>query len=89
MVCSIKIPYLIYFASYKALEDRESSVRDAFADALGALLALGLNPQAQVYHLVLKFMSVCVYYFFSPFVLLSHLTFFIILLGATKGERPN
>ncbi|KAL9993657.1 putative armadillo-like helical, protein SWEETIE [Helianthus debilis subsp. tardiflorus] len=32
----------------KALEDRESSVRDAFAEALGALLALGLNPQAQV-----------------------------------------
>ncbi|MFS7973367.1 putative armadillo-like helical protein [Helianthus anomalus] len=32
----------------KVLEDRESSVRDAFAEALGALLALGLNPQAQV-----------------------------------------
>ncbi|XP_071711040.1 protein SWEETIE [Rutidosis leptorrhynchoides] len=32
----------------KALEDRESSVRDAFADALGALLALGMNPHAQV-----------------------------------------
>ncbi|XP_076960722.1 protein SWEETIE-like [Bidens hawaiensis] len=32
----------------KALEDRESSVRDAFAEALGALLALGMNPQAQV-----------------------------------------
>ncbi|KAK1433251.1 hypothetical protein QVD17_10160 [Tagetes erecta] len=32
----------------KALEDRESSVRDAFAEALGALLALGMNPEAQV-----------------------------------------
>ncbi|CAI0547649.1 unnamed protein product [Linum tenue] len=37
-------------ASYcvKALEDPVSSVRDAFADALGSLLALGMNPQAQV-----------------------------------------
>ncbi|PWA87585.1 HEAT repeat-containing protein [Artemisia annua] len=32
----------------KALEDPESSVRDAFAEALGALLALATNPQAQV-----------------------------------------
>ncbi|CAI0547652.1 unnamed protein product [Linum tenue] len=32
----------------KALEDPVSSVRDAFADALGSLLALGMNPQAQV-----------------------------------------
>ncbi|CAN1241010.1 Protein SWEETIE [Linum perenne] len=37
-------------ASYcvKALEDPVSSVRDAFADALGFLLALGMNPEAQV-----------------------------------------
>ncbi|XP_059670574.1 protein SWEETIE [Cornus florida] len=37
-------------ASYcvKALEDPVSSVRDAFAEALGALLALGMNPEAQV-----------------------------------------
>ncbi|CAN1241008.1 Protein SWEETIE [Linum perenne] len=32
----------------KALEDPVSSVRDAFADALGFLLALGMNPEAQV-----------------------------------------
>ncbi|KAJ8751677.1 hypothetical protein K2173_025839 [Erythroxylum novogranatense] len=37
-------------ASYcvKALEDPISSVRDAFAAALGSLLALGMNPEAQV-----------------------------------------
>ncbi|XP_052195097.1 protein SWEETIE isoform X2 [Diospyros lotus] len=37
-------------ASYcvKALEDPFSSVRDAFAEALGAVLALGMNPEAQV-----------------------------------------
>ncbi|KAF8399147.1 hypothetical protein HHK36_015012 [Tetracentron sinense] len=37
-------------ASYcvKALEDPVPSVRDAFAEALGALLALGMNPEAQV-----------------------------------------
>eukprot|EP00257_Ricinus_communis_P015345 XP_015573232.1 protein SWEETIE isoform X1 [Ricinus communis] len=37
-------------ASYcvKALEDPVSSVRDAFAEALGSLLALGMNPEAQV-----------------------------------------
>ncbi|PIA63576.1 hypothetical protein AQUCO_00201132v1 [Aquilegia coerulea] len=32
----------------KALDDPVSSVRDAFAEALGALLALGMNPDAQV-----------------------------------------
>ncbi|KAF3685530.1 putative T-complex protein 1 subunit zeta-like [Capsicum annuum] len=32
----------------KALEDPISSVRDAFAEALGALLGLGMNPDAQV-----------------------------------------
>ncbi|KAG8384070.1 hypothetical protein BUALT_Bualt04G0079800 [Buddleja alternifolia] len=32
----------------KALEDPVKSVRDAFAEALGALLALGMNPDAQV-----------------------------------------
>ncbi|XP_004306022.1 PREDICTED: HEAT repeat-containing protein 5B isoform X1 [Fragaria vesca subsp. vesca] len=32
----------------KALEDPVSSVRDAFAEALGSLLALGMNPDAQV-----------------------------------------
>ncbi|KAJ4707111.1 HEAT repeat-containing protein 5B-like [Melia azedarach] len=32
----------------KALEDPISSVRDAFAEALGSILALGMNPQAQV-----------------------------------------
>lgn len=37
-------------ASYcvKALEDSVASVRDAFAEALGAILALGMNPEAQV-----------------------------------------
>ncbi|XP_038720133.1 protein SWEETIE isoform X2 [Tripterygium wilfordii] len=37
-------------ASYcvKALEDPLASVRDAFAEALGSLLALALNPEAQV-----------------------------------------
>ncbi|XP_022635843.1 protein SWEETIE isoform X2 [Vigna radiata var. radiata] len=37
-------------ASYcvKALEDPVSSVRDAFAETLGSLLALGMNPEAQV-----------------------------------------
>ncbi|GLT41167.1 hypothetical protein SLA2020_152510 [Shorea laevis] len=37
-------------ASYcvKALEDPVTSVRDAFAEALGALIALGMNPEAQV-----------------------------------------
>ncbi|XP_028794906.1 protein SWEETIE [Neltuma alba] len=37
-------------ASYcvKALEDPVSSVRDAFSEALGSLLALGMNPEAQV-----------------------------------------
>lgn len=32
----------------KALEDPIASVRDAFAEALGLLLALGMNPEAQV-----------------------------------------
>ncbi|THU48918.1 hypothetical protein C4D60_Mb06t04050 [Musa balbisiana] len=32
----------------KALEDPVSSVRDAFAEALGGLLALAMNPEAQV-----------------------------------------
>lgn len=32
----------------KAFNDPVSSVRDAFAEALGALLALGMNPEAQV-----------------------------------------
>ncbi|KAJ4781926.1 HEAT repeat-containing protein [Rhynchospora pubera] len=32
----------------KGLEDQVPSVRDAFADALGALLALSMNPDAQV-----------------------------------------
>ncbi|KAI9153290.1 hypothetical protein LWI28_008916 [Acer negundo] len=35
-------------AGFFALEDPISSVRDAFAEALGLLLALGMNPQAQV-----------------------------------------
>ncbi|KAJ4961466.1 hypothetical protein NE237_021376 [Protea cynaroides] len=37
-------------ASYcvKALEDPVSSVRDTFAEALGAVLALAMNPEAQV-----------------------------------------
>ncbi|KAF7819995.1 HEAT repeat-containing protein 5B isoform X1 [Senna tora] len=35
-------------ASYCALEDPISSVRDAFSEALGSLLALGMNPEAQV-----------------------------------------
>ncbi|CAN6577655.1 unnamed protein product [Malus baccata var. baccata] len=40
-------------ASYcvKALEDPVSSVRDAFAEALGSLLALGMNPHALVNNL--------------------------------------
>ncbi|KAF2313762.1 hypothetical protein GH714_013249 [Hevea brasiliensis] len=33
---------------HEALEDPVSSVRDAFAEALGLLLALGMNPEAQV-----------------------------------------
>lgn len=38
-------------ASYcvKALDDPNSSVRDAFAEALGALLALWMNPEEQVH----------------------------------------
>ncbi|GAB2299959.1 hypothetical protein Dimus_034004 [Dionaea muscipula] len=32
----------------KALDDPVASVRDAFAEALGSLLALGMNPEAQV-----------------------------------------
>ncbi|XVE72050.1 hypothetical protein DITRI_Ditri11bG0007500 [Diplodiscus trichospermus] len=32
----------------KALEDSVTSVRDAFAEALGSLIALGMNPAAQV-----------------------------------------
>lgn len=32
----------------KALEDPVSSVRDSFAEALGSLLALGMNPDAQL-----------------------------------------
>ncbi|XP_010528470.1 PREDICTED: HEAT repeat-containing protein 5B isoform X2 [Tarenaya hassleriana] len=32
----------------KGLEDSVSSVRDAFAEALGSLLALGMHPEAQV-----------------------------------------
>ncbi|XP_047310511.1 protein SWEETIE isoform X2 [Impatiens glandulifera] len=37
-------------ASYcvKAFEDPVSSVRDAYAEALGAILAIGMNPDAQV-----------------------------------------
>ncbi|CAA7023533.1 unnamed protein product [Microthlaspi erraticum] len=37
-------------ASYclKGIEDSESSVRDAFAEALGSLLALGVHPEAHV-----------------------------------------
>jgi hypothetical protein len=36
------------FFCLKALEDNAQAVRDGFAAALGALLALGLNPNAQV-----------------------------------------
>ncbi|KAJ9561951.1 hypothetical protein OSB04_007111 [Centaurea solstitialis] len=36
------------FQCVKALENPVSLVRDAFAEALGALLALGMNPEAQV-----------------------------------------
>ncbi|CAE5963233.1 unnamed protein product [Arabidopsis arenosa] len=32
----------------KGIEDSESSVRDAFAEALGSLLALGMHPEAHV-----------------------------------------
>ncbi|KFK41114.1 hypothetical protein AALP_AA2G087800 [Arabis alpina] len=37
-------------ASYciKGIEDSESSVRDAFAEALGSLVALGMHPEAHV-----------------------------------------
>uniref|UniRef100_A0A6N2LBK1 Clathrin/coatomer adaptor adaptin-like N-terminal domain-containing protein n=1 Tax=Salix viminalis TaxID=40686 RepID=A0A6N2LBK1_SALVM len=35
-------------ASYCALEDPVLLVRDAFSEALGSLLALGMNPEAQV-----------------------------------------
>lgn len=35
-------------------------VRDAFCDALGALLALGMNPDAQV---SLSFISICLLFF--------------------------
>ncbi|KAL8501603.1 hypothetical protein ACS0TY_020931 [Phlomoides rotata] len=34
--------------SVKALEDPVKLVRDVFVEALGALLALGMNPDAQV-----------------------------------------
>ncbi|KAL8510664.1 hypothetical protein ACS0TY_017473 [Phlomoides rotata] len=42
-------PSLQHFKSPKktALEDHVKSVRDDFAEALGALLALGMNPDAQ------------------------------------------
>ncbi|OAY83386.1 HEAT repeat-containing protein 5A [Ananas comosus] len=36
------------YCCVKGLEDNVSSVRDAFAEALGALLALAMNPDAQV-----------------------------------------
>ncbi|KAL6551852.1 hypothetical protein OROGR_008006 [Orobanche gracilis] len=42
-----ELEYCLTFC-VKALEDSVKSVRDAFAEALGALLALGLNPDAQV-----------------------------------------
>ncbi|KAL5981901.1 hypothetical protein ACLOJK_015968 [Asimina triloba] len=46
-------PELENSASYcvKALEDPISAVRDGFAEALGALLALGMNPEAQAMRL--------------------------------------
>ncbi|KAH7658270.1 Armadillo-like helical-containing protein [Dioscorea alata] len=36
----------------KALEDPVSAIRDAFSEALGALLALAMNPESQVRHRV-------------------------------------
>ncbi|KAJ0962918.1 hypothetical protein J5N97_028040 [Dioscorea zingiberensis] len=36
----------------KALEDSVSAIRDAFSEALGALIALAMNPEAQVRHKV-------------------------------------
>ncbi|XP_021759988.1 protein SWEETIE-like isoform X1 [Chenopodium quinoa] len=36
------------FTCVKAFNDPNSSIRDAFAEALGAVLALGMNPEAQV-----------------------------------------
>ncbi|XP_057449103.1 protein SWEETIE-like [Lotus japonicus] len=43
---NLTIQHLI--VSRQALEDQVSSVRDAFAETLGSLLALGMNPEAQV-----------------------------------------
>ncbi|PPR92045.1 hypothetical protein GOBAR_AA28636 [Gossypium barbadense] len=37
-----------YCVKAGALEDSVTSVRDAFAEALGSLVALGMNPEAQV-----------------------------------------
>lgn len=47
----------IYYSSLilsdiQGLEDNVSSVRDAFAEALGALLALAMNPDAQVFSFI-------------------------------------
>ncbi|PON93486.1 Coatomer beta subunit [Trema orientale] len=40
--------YCVKAGFFFALEDSVPSVRDAFAEALGSLLALGMNPDAQV-----------------------------------------
>lgn len=51
-------------------------VRDAFADALGALLALGMNPDAQV---SLSVFSIC-----SLFIV--NVVIYHLVLGTTKGK---
>ena len=37
------------FGVYQALEDQAQAVRDSFAAALGALVALGMHPEKQVH----------------------------------------
>lgn len=50
---NLTIQHLI--VSRQALEDPVASVRDAFAETLGSLLALGMNPEAQVSIYILVF----------------------------------
>lgn len=51
-------------------------VRDAFADALGALLALGMNPDAQVSRSAISILLLC-------FV---NLVIYHLALGTTKRK---
>jgi hypothetical protein len=62
----------------KGLEDNVSAVRDSFAEALGSLLALAVNPDAQV----------CEIYIF-PNCFLPVYLYMIALIGKERSEKAK